>query len=225
MYTSFSKINDRFGFSTGGTFKCAYKNTRPLILAGLIVLGAIVVLTVINAVYIVITLMNASAGSAQRFGEIISGNINEIMHGLNLFGDIASVGFGIIGTFFGMFLFVLSLIAFIIMCAILRTGQKYSFAADEHQFTVIYPEKMNRTVIFEYDYIIGLSYEEWRFMFAPKCFDVTVKTKMGDFTFRVVHTPMSKANGIMETPFNIIRERIGLAQEDESILINRDAAR
>ena len=36
---------------------------------------------------------------------------------------------------------------------------------------------------------------------------------------------MSKANGIAETPFNIIRERIGLAHEDEAVLINKDASR
>ena len=35
---------------------------------------------------------------------------------------------------------------------------------------------------------------------------------------------MSKANGITETPFNIIRERIGLAHEDEAVLINREAS-
>ena len=221
MYTSFDKIQDRFGFSTSGTFKCAYKNTRPIIIAGLIVLGALVVLTLINLVFIVVTLKNAPAGAAQRFNEIISGGLDEIMHGLNHFGDVASVGFGIIGTVFGMFLFLLALIAFIVVCATLKTGQTYTFKADEKLFTIIYPKRMDTTLAIEYDYILGIQYEEWKFIFAPKCLDVTIQTKEGNFDFRLIHTPMSRANGITETPFNIIRERIGLADKDEAYIINR----
>lgn len=225
MYTSFDKIQDRFGFSMSGSFRCAYKNTRPWILAGLIVLGAVAALTFVNFAYIIVLLMNAPASSAQRFNEIISGGLGEIMHGLNLFGDLASIGFGMVGTAFGIFLFLIALIAFIIMCATLRTGQEYTFKADEKLFTIIYPKKTDKTLAIEYDYILGLKYEEWKFIFAPKCLDVTIQTKEGDFSFRVVHTPMSRANGITETPFNIIRERIGIADADEALLINKGAAK
>jgi hypothetical protein len=157
--------------------------------------------------------------------------ITGLLSGNGLTGDAASggslvnLGFGLVGVGFGVFLLVIAIIALLIIIANMRMGQTYKFKADEQTFTVIYPPKVNRSITFEYDYITGLRYEEWKFLCAPRCLDVTVQTKQGDFTFRCIHTPMSKANGITETPFNIIRERIGLSHPDEAILINREASR
>ena len=227
MYTSFDKIQDRFGFSTGGAFKCAYKNTRTLILAGLITIGVIFVLTGISVVYVVVRMKNIPGMASAQLTSLITG----IISGQGLTGDAAAggglAGFGlaVVSISFGVFLLLIAVIAFLIIITTMRVGQTYKFKADETKFTVIYPEKVGQMLTIEYDYIIGIYSEEWRFLFAPKCLDITIQTKMGEFTFRCIHTPMSKANGIAETPFNIIRERIGLAHEDEAVLINKDASR
>ena len=227
MYTSFDKIQDRFGFSTGGTFKCAYKNTRTLILAGLITIGVVFALTVISVVYVVVRMKDVPGMASAQLTSLITGFIS----GQGLTGDatagggLAGFGLAVVSISFGIFLLLIAVIAFLIIITTTRAGQTYKFKADETKFTVIYPEKIGQTLTIEYDYIIGIYSEEWRFLFAPKCLDVTIQTKMGEFTFRCIHTPMSKANGIAETPFNIIRERIGLAHEDEAVLINKDASR
>lgn len=226
MYTSFDKIQDRFGFSTGGTFKCAYKNTRTIILAGIITIGVLIVLTIISIVYVMMRMRDipgmASAQLTSLIGNFISGNgfTGDPEAGSGLLG----FGFAVTSISFGFFLLLIAIITFIIVIATMRGGQTYKFKADETKFTVIYPPKMNRTLTIEYEYIVGIYSEEWRFLCAPKCLDVTIQTKMGDFTFRCIHTPMSRANGITETPFNIIRERIGLAHPDEAVLINKDAS-
>ena len=227
MYTSFDKIQDRFGFSTGGTFKCAYKNTRTLILGGLITIGVIIVLTAISVVYVAVRMKDVPGMASAQLSSIITNFVT----GHGLVGDAGAgtdlLGFGlsVVSISFGVFLLLIAVIVYIIIITTMRAGQTYKFKADESTFTVIYPEKIGQTLTIEYDYIIGIYSEEWRFLFAPKCLDVTIQTKMGEFTFRCIHTPMSKANGIAETPFNIIRERIGLAHEDEAVLINKDASR
>lgn len=230
MYTSYSKINDRFGFSTGGTFHCAYTNTRTIISAGLIAICVIFVLIIISLIYVFVQIGNAPAEASMEFEQLIygAGGIlgSDDAHSAGnstVFNSMINAGFGITGVAFGVILLVICVIVFVITTAILHTGQIYRFTANEEVFTVEYPQRMNRKLSIEYDYIIGLKYEEWRFMFAPKCMDITIQTKQGDITFRCIHTPMSKANGITETPFNIIRERIGLASGDEDILINKDA--
>ena len=222
MYTIFGKANDRFGYHASGKFRCAYKATTPIISAGLVVLGAAAVLIVINIINIVRTQLDAPANAARRFNEIIYGSYDEVKDGLNLFGDSVTVGFDIIGTGFGILIFVIVLAAFIAMCIILGKGQEYSFTADENLFTVVYPPKMNRTLAMEYDYVLAVMTSEWRVPVAPKCLDITIVTKQGNFDFRVIHTPISRVNGIVEIPFNIIKEMIGVSLEKDIALIYKE---
>jgi len=227
MYTSFDKIQDRFGFSTGGSFKCAYRNTRTLILGGLITIGVIFVLTVISVVYVAVRMRDIPGMASAQLTSLITGFItgNGLNGNAEAGGALAGFGLAVISISFGLFLLLIAVIVFLIILTTMRVGQTYKFKADETTFTVIYPEKIGQTLTMEYEYIIGIYSEEWRFLCAPKCLDVTIQTKMGEFTFRCIHTPMSRANGIAETPFNIIRERIGLAHEDEAVLINKNASR
>ena len=226
MYTSYSKINDRFGFSTGGTFRCAYRNTRTYMTVGVAVILLIAALIAVSAVYVAVKSQGLGNAVAAQTGVIL----DNLIHGRGFVGDgeaggqLMDLGFGIVGLAFGIILLVISVIVFIIFTAVLKAGQTYKFSADEEKFTVIYPKNIGGSLTIEYDYITGLTYEEWRYLFSPRCLDVTVHTRQGEFTFRCIHTPMSKANGITETPFNIIRERIGLAHKDENVLIDRDAA-
>ena len=227
MYTSYDKISDRFGFNTGGTFKCAYKNTRVIITAGIVTIGVIMVCLIISIVYVMVRMKDVpSMASAQLdalIGTFISG---EGIQGDTKAGSaLMSFGITVVSISFGVLLLMIAVIAFLITIAVLRSGQTYKFRADEEKFTVIYPKSTGGTLTMEYSYIEGVQAEEWKFLCSPKCLDITVQTKNGDFTFRVLHTPMSKANGICETPFNIIREKIGLSKEADIYLVHKTEGR
>ena len=220
MYTSFGKVNDRFGFSTSGKFRCAYKNTRSIVIGGMTAIGVLIVLIIISVTFVAVNIGDFSSLFSEALWDIIFKPVG----GSEAGKSIANLGFTISGIAFGIILLVIAIIVFLIIVATMRTGQEYSFRADEEKFIITYPEKMHRVVKLNYEDVTGVTYEEWSFIFAPKCFDITVKTKGGDLYFRFIHTGISKANGIRETPFNIIRERIGLVNEDEYHYIDKSAA-
>ncbi|MBR1830944.1 MAG: hypothetical protein IJ784_00745 [Ruminiclostridium sp.] len=218
MYTSFGKANDRFGFSTGGTFSCAFRNDRLAVIAGVLVIALIVIAAVSDIVWLVQNTANAgSQASAGMYDMIYNMNTD----GANVWGGAINTGFafvileviGITGFF--------ALIAFGIVLIFLHRGKLYKFTANDETFIVTYPAKERTTVEFRYDDIIGLTWEKRKFPLAPECLDITVKTKIGDFDYRVILTKIGRVNGITETPFNIIREKIGLATKDEIDLISR----
>lgn len=260
MYTSFDKIQDRFGFNTGGTFKCAFTHTRVILGVFMGVIAVLAILIIVNIIYLFCMFDNkgsigeiinvkrlfelaahtASISAEQGVGELtdyserameatgqISDYTDEGGHKLmEAFSpDLINFSVTCMATGFGLYLLAILLIAFLIVSATMKMGQTYKFKADDTLFTIIYPKKMNKTLAIEYDYILGIKDEEWKFPFAPKCLDVTIQTKEGDFTFRVVHTPMSRANGIYETPFNIIREKIGLQKETDTYLLHKQDGR
>ncbi|MGN0579184.1 MAG: hypothetical protein ACI4J4_11240, partial [Ruminiclostridium sp.] len=110
-----------------------------------------------------------------------------------------------------LFLIAVCILAFVIIIAFLNGGRNYKFSANETGFTVIYPKK-GKEELFLYDKIIGIQVEERKFMFLRSGMDVVIITKSYSRRFRLIHTSASRANGISETPFNIIRERIGLSE-------------
>lgn len=255
MYTSYDKINDRFGFNTGGTFRCAFRNTRAVLGTGMFIIAAVVILIIINLIYLftvfddkgslgelvdinrLFELANYTAEKApddgvdelanyrdrivSAIGEDPGSGEKEQHHLIEAFStDLINFSTTVMATGFGLYLLMLLVIAFLIIMAVMRTGDTYKFKADEERFTVIYPPKIGGTLVMEYDYITGVTCQEWSFPFAPKCLDVTIQTKQGDFMFRCIHTPMSRANGICELPFNIIREKIGLSDETDVMLIH-----
>lgn len=127
-----------------------------------------------------------------------------------------------ITTLGALIILVFLLAAFIIILIILHSGQKYTFRATDEGFTVVYPEKMHRTITLKYDDILGITWETRKFPLIPECYDFTIKTRTyGLVEFRVILHKLARVNGITETPFNYIREKIGAADPDERYLINR----
>ncbi|MBQ9385049.1 MAG: hypothetical protein IJT87_12540 [Ruminiclostridium sp.] len=226
MYTSFGKVNDRFGFSMSGKFRCAYENTRSYLTTGMIIIGVLVALLAISVVYLLIIARDVPYLASQTLNDIIYGFIYGEANAPNsgAGNTMVQIGYTILGIAFGLFLLLIAVIVFFIILINMRMGQEYGFKADENVFIVTYPEKMHKVVRIEYEDVLGIRCEEWGFFLAPKCVDITIRTKQGELPFRFIHTPMSKANGITETPFNIIRERIGLTYEDEHLLIDRAAS-
>ena len=212
MYTSFGKANDRFGFSTGGTFSCAFRNDRLAVIAGVLVIALIVITAVSDIVWLVQNTANAGAqASAGMYDMIYNMNTDGAKEPkLTVWGGAINTGFAIV---------ILAVIGIVLI--FLHRGKLYKFTANDETFIVTYPAKERTTVEFRYDDIIGLTWEKRKFPLAPECLDITVKTKIGDFDYRVILTKIGRVNGITETPFNYIREKIGLAPKDEIDLISR----
>ncbi|MBQ3841902.1 MAG: hypothetical protein II820_04335 [Ruminiclostridium sp.] len=223
MYTTFGKANDRFGFSTGGAFNCAFKNDRLTVITGIVILALLVVAAISDLVYLGDNMASAGSQASAGMSEMIYGtNAGDAKDPrLTVWGGAINSGLAIIILDVLIITGIFALIAFVIVIMFLRRGRLYKFAANDETFTVTYPKKDRKTVEFRYTDIVGMTWETRKFPLAPECLDITVRTRIGDFDYRVILTNMARANGITETPFNIIREKIGLASKDETDLITR----
>lgn len=206
MYTSFSPNDERFGFSVKGSFKCAYDSDRSIIIGCLIALVTLIVLFIVQLIYY----FNLFDEKGAIKGGMIDMSAAKPKMNSN-FINFAASNIVISISLFSLAVFIL---AFVIIIAFLNGGRSYKFHANETGFTVIYPKK-GKEELFLYDRIIGIQEEERRFIFLRSGMDVIIKTKNYSRRFRLIHTSASRANGISETPFNIIRERIGLTQRPD----------
>lgn len=132
-----------------------------------------------------------------------------------------------IGIAFGLFALIFMLIAYFIIMTIVRKGREFRFKADDKLFTITYPkkkkERLQKIVEIPYHDILGLTWRSRWFPLLHECYDITVKTRTyGDLEYRMILTKLARTNGIIETPFNIIREKIGIAAEDEKYMLNQE---
>ena len=202
-YTSYSPNDERFGFSTSGQFKCAYPKDRLILVLCLLLIIAEIVLIVVNFMSFS-EIMNPD-------GSIKGGFISD--DGAYMTGSSGSAAYSVInitGSFL-IFVLFLTVVGFIIVITVLRSGRKFTFKADETQMTITDSKGGART--FEYAKVSAVMEEERRFPFTAPELDIELRTKDGTFEYRLLHTPMSKVNGISETPFYIIKERIGQAEK------------
>ncbi len=231
MYTSFGKANDRFGFETKGSFKCAYKHDSVATAIGAALLLVWIIIIVINIIifwssifsgkvemYSIDNLFDLAQGeySENATEETAEGQDSvEIPDKMRMFSSgFIGISVNSFATAFGIIVLILLLAGFIFMMIILRQGQNYEFKATEDRFIVTYPLKMGKTVLIKYEDVLGVKWTVRKLPLLPKCFDVEIKTRTGEYTFRVILTKLARVNGITETPFNIIRERAGLAEND-----------
>ncbi|MCR4780049.1 MAG: hypothetical protein K5876_03030 [Ruminiclostridium sp.] len=133
---------------------------------------------------------------------------------------------GFLSTAFGLIVLLFLLVAYFIVMTLVRKGRPYSFTANDSSFTVTYPPgkkgEKPEVLVIDYDDVLGLTWETRKFPLLPECYDITVKTRTyGNLEYRVILTKIARTNGITETPFNLIREKIGLANKDERYLINK----
>ncbi len=207
MYTSINPISDRFGFKVNGTFKCAFKNERVILIAGLVPVAAFVVLIIISAI--------DYAGLFKPNGAIKDGLFEVITEG----GEAtvrASPGFinfsvGIWSFGFSAIVLAVLLLAYLVLVLVMRAGRSYKFEANENGMSIIFPD--GREESFLYKDVIAVKDTERKFLFGSRGLNVNVKTKSGDYTYCLVHTPLSRVNGVVETPFNIVKERAELTNE------------
>lgn len=190
-YTSFSPNNERFGFQQSGTFRCAYGWERLFI-----IIGGIVILAVAAAIIFLWVSLENYMGSNVEVSVYITDGIS---YGLTTTAMSALLVTGI-----------LLLVGYIVIIGILRVGQSYRFYANEEYFDITPPQKNARHIIIYYKDVTAVFPDERGFLLTSGGIDVTILTKNGRLLFQTIHTSGTKAKGIEETPFNIVRERAGL---------------
>lgn len=204
-YSSYSPNEECFGFSTSGSFKCAYDSERVIIIAFLISLAALLVGMIICFALCYEMLftpvdINAAAAAAERGERQIFG-FNPVEYGLSA-----------MGMFFLFWLEIVGLIAFAITLAFLKTGITCTFKANENYMEINEQGKNPRTTVIFYNDVINVTATERKFLFLGGI-NVTVYTKQNVFEFRYIHNHLSKTGGLAETPFNIIMERAELVSK------------
>ncbi len=206
-YSSYSPNEERFGFSTSGSFKCAYDSERVIVIAFLISLAALLVGIVISFALCYEMLftpvdINAAAAAGERGERQIFG-FNPVEYGLSAMAMVFLFGLEIVG-----------LIAFAITLAFLKTGKTCTFKANENYMEIVEQGKNPQTTVIFYNDVINVTSSERRFLFLSGI-NVTVYTKQNIFEFRYIHNHLSKTGGLSETPFNIIMERAELVNRQK----------
>lgn len=217
MYTIRGKANDRFGTETGGSFRVPYASDRIVITAGLIVLGisGALVLWQLYAIYDIS--VNTGSNISHYMNDLIYGGLTE----KSAMGDLFRLAATVQGLAFGVGIFLILAVIFIIISRKLCIGKTCRFQANEELFVVIFPGKTDRAVGIFYDDVIGIEWKVRKFPFTGMRCDVTVRSRDKTQVFTALIPKSAQDDGITETPYNIIREMTGLAEKDERYLINR----
>lgn len=197
-YTSYSPNNERFGFQLKGSFRCAYGWERLFI-----IIGGIVILVVTAVIIFLWASLKDYMGSNVEVSVYI---VDGISYGLTTTAMSAL-----------LVIEILLLIGYIVTIGILRVGQSYRFYANEEYFDITPPQKNARHIIIYYKDVTAVFPDERAFPLTSGGIDVTILIKNGRLLFQTIHTSKTKANGIEETPFNIIRERAGLVPPPQFI--------
>ena len=204
-YSSYSPNEERFGFSTSGSFKCAYESERVIVIAFLISLGVLLLGILISFVLcyeLLFTPVDINAAAA-------AGECGE----RQIFGfNPAEYGLTAIGMVFLFWLEIVGIIAFAITLAVLKTGITCTFKANENYMEIVEQVKNPRTTVIFYNDVINVTATERKFLFLSGI-NVTVYTKQNFFEYRYIHNHLSKTGGLSETPFNIIMERAELVSK------------
>ena len=205
-YSSYSPNEERFGFSTSGSFKCAYDSERVIVIAFLISLAALLVGMIIcfalcyEMLFTPIDLDKATEAAMQGSRGGVFG-FNPAEYGLSAMGMV-----------FLFYLEIAGLIAFAVTLAFLKTGKTCTFKANENYMEINSLGKNPETTVIFYNDVINVTATERKFLFLGGI-NVTIYTKQDFFEFRYIHDHLSKTGGLSETPFNIIMERAELVSK------------
>lgn len=206
-YTTFSPVDDRFGFKTNGTFKTAYDSERVVILA---IFGVIIFFLVAAVICFILgfQMIFTPPDIDKTVYEYEQGN--RVLFGFNT----AEYGLLIISMVIFFIMTILSTAALFVAFAILKSGKNNSYKADENRMEIIQHGRRKKVSVINYADVIKVDYRERKFLFLGG-FDVFVHTNKKVYEFRFIHNRLSKVVGITETPFNIILERTGAVKRPE----------
>lgn len=201
-YSSYSPNEERFGFSTKGSFRIAYDSERVIVTVFLISLAALLAGMIIcfalcyEMLFTPVDVERAATGQRRDiFG------FNPVEYGLSAMGMV-----------FLFWLEIVGLIAFAVTLTFLKTGKTCTFKANENYMEIVKQSKNPETTVIFYNDVINVTATERKFLFLGGI-NVTIYTKQDFLEFRYIHDHLSKTGGLSETPFNIIMERAELVSK------------
>ncbi len=218
MYTSRGKANDRFGSDVSGIFRIPYRHDRLAAAAGMAVIVTVALFIVIHLVMFFDITVNTQKNIVNYWVVDLWG------YGTENTGSTKSMyraAESVESVIIECVLLAALCVGFAVLSGKLHNGRICRFSSTDESFTVIYPGKNGEKVVVPYSDVFGISWKERRFPFTPVCCRVTVTCRDKNFRFLAIMSKAAQANGITDTPFNIIREKTGLADKDEQYLINR----
>ena len=204
MYDARNPVEDRFGFSTRGTFRCSRATERISVIISLIV-------TVI-----------ALAGFYYVWGRQYT--YIALLHYDELIGlsEEQRMGFSPISTthtlFFAMafaLIAVIIVICEIIALRVILGGVKYDYSADANIFSFRSEKDNVRKTDIHYNDVVAVEYEERRLLgFINRGLTVTIICRsLGNVTLEYIRSKSDKDCRPENTPFHIIEERIDVQNE------------
>ncbi|MBQ8791882.1 MAG: hypothetical protein IJZ51_11320 [Ruminiclostridium sp.] len=206
-YTTFSPVDDRFGFKTNGTFKTAYDSERVVILA---IFGVIIFFLVSAVICFILGFQMIFTPPDMNKTALEGEKGNRVIFGFNT----AEYGLLIISMIIFFIMAILSTAALLVAFAILKSGKNCFYKADEIRMEIIQQGRRRKVSVINYADVTKVDYRDRKFLFLGG-FDVFVHTNKKTYEFRFIHNRLSKVVGISETPFNIILERTGAVKRPE----------
>ena len=182
MYETRNPVENRFGFSTQGTFNCS----RPTERIALIITG-------------LSTLFLAFAEYAVCYLQ------NKWYYYNTMAPEMTASTFGLIYVFF----LSLTVIAAIIVINFILVGNVYRYRADNKRFSFLSEKAHIRKTDIFYDDVVMVKFDEYR-LFGKwlRGFTVTVVTRsLGNITFNYIFNKSITDKTPQNTPFFIIAER------------------
>ncbi len=206
-YTTFSPVDDRFGFKTKGNFKTAYDGERVVILT---IFAVIIFFLVASVICFILGFQMIFTPPDIDKTALEAEKGNRVIFGFNT----AEYGLLIISMVIFFIMAILSVAALLVAFAILKSGKNNSYKADETRMEIVQQGRRKKVSVINYADVIKVDYRERKFLFLGG-FDVFIQTNKKTYEFRFIHNRLSKVIGITETPFNIILERTGAVKRPE----------
>ncbi|MBQ9383095.1 MAG: hypothetical protein IJT87_02540 [Ruminiclostridium sp.] len=186
--TSYSSVDDRFGFSRKGIFRCRIRSELLLIIT----------VTVVSF-FLEFYMLDGIFGFA------------DLSHPILTMNNTLS------GTVFGLLFEAGALVLPFVYVGVIRTvlsGEEYSFTADERKMLIICPRRDFRADIF-YEDVQNVTYSDIVLMNKHRGYSVDIICGAGTFHFDFLFPYKAQKKDKEMTPFVIIEERSGLLEKPE----------
>ena len=190
MYETHSPIDDRFGFSTKGTFRCSMATER-IALTVTVIVGVLLLGAGYSAIY-----------------EVYKAQTLYAQTDPTQYAGVAAL------TFIG-FVIILA-VGVSVALKLILSGREYSYSADENKFSFMCAkDNVRKTDIF-YSDVVSVRYEERKLLgYFVRGYTVTIITRsLGNITLEYMFNKSIPDRLPTNTPFRIIEERSAMLRQD-----------
>ena len=191
MYETQSPVEDRFGFTAKGTFRCSRATERIAVILSLIITAIVFV-----SFYLI---------WGRQLIYIYGMHYDELKD----LSESQRLGFSPVSTSHIMFFALAFTFVTVIIARLILNGVVYQYSADSNIFSFRSEKDNVRKTDIHYDDVIAVKYEERRLLrFIKRGYTVTVITRsLGNVVIEYIFNKSDKEHRPENTPFHIIEER------------------